>query len=121
MATKHEENYMEKQLHDETPAETKDELSELILTYLPPIPNSQGYECRGTVAETLAEVLREEGLINDLADTGSEVEWQARMPHENPEYGWKKVVEGAAIYLEAFHGAEVRTRVVSEWKHRAEQ
>lgn len=112
---------MEKQSHDETPPEAKDELSELILAYLPPIPNSQGYECRGTVAETLAEVLREEGLVNLLSDTGSEVEWQARMPHENPEYGWKKVVEGAAIYLEAFHGAEVRTRVVTEWKYRGEQ
>lgn len=36
------------------------ELQHLIVSYLPPIPNSEGYECRGTVAETLAEVLIED-------------------------------------------------------------
>lgn len=110
---------MVKQTHDETPVEPTDELVELILAYLPPIPNSEGYECRGTVAETLADVLREEGLVNPPAGTESKVEWQTRMPEDrNSEDGWKENVEGGAIYLECFHGAEVRTRMVSQWRHR---
>jgi hypothetical protein len=56
------------------------------------------------------------------ANAGGKVEWQVRMPEDrNSEDGWKINVEGAAIYLECFHGAEVRTRVVSEWKLRGEQ
>lgn len=110
---------MEKQAHEEAPMESTDELMELILAYLPPIPNSQGYECRGTVAETLAEVLREEGFVNPLANAESKVEWQVRMPEDrNSEDGWKNNIEGAAIYLESFHGADVRTRMVSAWRQR---
>lgn len=37
----------------------EEELRGLILAYLPPIPNSAGFECRGTVAEMVAEGLLE--------------------------------------------------------------
>lgn len=115
---------------EENPQEVQDELGELILAYLPPIPNSEGYECRGTVAEKLTEVVDEfiqERLDNAhreflTATAGGKFEWQIRMPEDrNSEDGWKSNNEQAAIYLECFHGAEVRTRVVTEWKLRGEQ
>jgi hypothetical protein len=148
---------MEQHNNEETALETQDELEALILAYLPPIPNSQGYECRGTVAETLADVIKEEILkilesnevkreeilktlglskleydkklrfVSQLEDAHREilakaeykVEWQVRMVEDRgSEVGWQNNTEIGAIYLEREHGAEVRTRVVSEWKTR---
>lgn len=166
--------------NDEQTVQTpEEELRELILAYLPPIPNSEGYECRGTVAEQLAEVLTDENylkvtddekdvlskrvtelerksfsggvigaltfidqlrergdqpgedfaeILQPLADayrklaTASAVtqtEWQVRMPEDrHSAEGWMRNTELGATYLEREHGAEVRTRTVTEWKKR---
>lgn len=108
---------------EETPAEAsedrnspRNELFELILAYLPPIPNSEGWECRGTVAEKLADVLMEDNYRKLVAE---KTEWQVRMPEDrNSEDGWQKNGEMGATYLESEHGAEVRTRIVTEWQVR---
>ena len=159
---------MEQPNNEATVLTAEEELRELILAYLPPIPNSEGYECRGTVAEQLAEVLTEENyekvtprdapsnggvegalvciqqlrsrgdqpgedfadIFQPLADayrallaTSRErkvVEWQVRMPEDrHSEDGWTKNNEMGATYLEREHGAEVRTRTVTEWKKRS--
>lgn len=168
---------MEQHNNEETVLSAEEELSELILAYLPPIPNSEGYECRGTVAEKLAEVLSEENYLKvtndekdvlskrvtelerksfsggvvgaltfidqlrergdqpgedfaeilqpladayrELAKAKTETEWQVRMPEDRySEDGWMKNNEIGATYLEREHGAEVRTRTVTEWKKR---
>lgn len=47
---------------------------------------------------------------------GYKVEYQVRMPEDrNSEDGWQDNIEAGATYLEREHGAEVRTRTVSEW------
>jgi hypothetical protein len=154
----------------------EEELRGLILAYLPPIPNSEGYECRGTVAENVAEVLMEADyrkvtpeeeeilakrvtnlerktfsdgvvgaltfidqlrsrgdqpgedfaqILQPLADAYRElykemnemkVEWQVCMPEDR--HLWMTNTELGATYLEREHGAEVRTRSVTEWKKR---
>lgn len=158
---------MEQHSKEELPLTPEEELRDLILAYLPAIPNSEGYECRGTVAEQLAEVLTEENyekvaprdtpsnggvegaliciqqlrsrgdqpgedfadIFQPLADAYREllaasrtrkVEWQVRMPEDrNSEDGWMNNTELGATYLEREHGAEVRTRAVTEWKKRS--
>lgn len=121
---------MEQHSSEEDSLTFQEEIGELVLAYLPPIANSEGYECRGTVAERLAEVLMEE-IIKPLTDAhcellaaniGGKIEWQVRMPEDrNSEDGWQNNVEAGALYLEREHGAEVRTRVVSEWYVRGEK
>lgn len=171
---------MEQHSNEELPLTPEEELRDLILAYLPAIPNSEGYECRGTVAEQLAEVLTEENylkvtddekdvlskrvtelerksfsggvigaltFIDQLRERGDqpgedfaeilqpladayrklaatsarpETEWQVRMPEDrHSEDGWMKNNELGATYLEREHGAEVRTRTVTEWKNRS--
>lgn len=101
--------------------EIQNELGELILAYLPPIANSEGYECRGTVAERLTEVVEEYIAERLAANTVGKVEWQVRMPEDrNSDDGWQNNVEKGALYLEREHGAEVRTRVVTNWYVRGE-
>lgn len=157
---------METHNDEKLPLTAEEELRDLILAYLPPIPNSEGYECRGTVAEQLAEVLTEENyekvtprdtpsnggvegalvcieqlrsrgdqpgtdfadIFQPLADAYRELlaasrnrkaEWQVRMPEDhNSEDGWANNNEVGATYLEKEHGAEVRTRTVTEWQVR---
>lgn len=121
------------QPNEEAPLEeVRDELGELILAYLPPIANSEGYECRGTVAETLTEVVKEyiatlaEVVKDNITETVAanevgKVQWQVRMPEDrNSDDGWQNNVEMGALYLEREHGAEVRTRVVTNWYVRGE-
>lgn len=110
-----------KQPNEEAPLEVQDELGELILAYLPPIANSEGYECRGTVAERLTEVVKEYIAEIPSANKVGKVEWQVRMPEDrNSDDGWRNNVELGALYLEREHGAEVRTRVVTDWYVRGE-
>lgn len=111
-----------KQPNEEAPLEeVRDELGELILAYLPPIANSEGYECRGTVAERLTEVVKEYIAEIPAANKVGKVEWQVRMPEDrNADDGWRNNVELGALYLEREHGAEVRTRVVTDWYVRGE-
>ena len=111
-----------KQPNEEAPLEeVRDELGELILAYLPPIANSEGYECRGTVAERLTEVVKEYIAEIPAVNKVGKVEWQVRMPEDrNSDDGWRNNVELGALYLEREHGAEVRTRVVTNWYVRGE-
>jgi hypothetical protein len=174
------ENLMDQLNNEEKPLSAEEELRELILAYLPPIANSEGYECRGTVAEQLAEVLVDEDyrkitpdekeflrnrvtelerktysegvigaltfidqlrsrgdqpgedfadILQPLADAyrklssitavETRTEWQVRMPEDrHSAEGWMTNTELGATYLEREHGAEVRTRTVTEWKKR---
>lgn len=170
---------MEQNSNNEHVLTAEEELHGLILAYLPPIPNSEGYECRGTVAEKVAEVLMEAdyrkvtpeeeeilakrvsnlerktfsggvvgaltfidqlrsrgdqpgedfaNILQPLADAyrelykethESKLEWQVRMPEDrHSAEGWMRNTELGATYLEREHGAEVRTRTVTEWKKR---
>lgn len=46
----------------------------------------------------------------------SKVEWQVRMPEDrHSEDGWVSNNEVGATYLKREHGAEVRTRTVTDW------